>query len=135
MQKFVASIASTLHWRCFSGRSGTEGDGVAMPHQSLPLILETHIQVCPWFELIKAVSVKWSSNCLVFWPAQVLSTSVLCLLLSSPPAAAPFANWGGHTTLVLTVTLSSLASAHQQPDTGGVECDAEVGSWFALLYS
>lgn len=46
--------------------------------------------------------------------------------------AAHFSNSGGHANIIFTVNLSSLVSADQQPDTDGVECEAEVGF---LLYN
>jgi len=60
----------------------------------------------------------------------MLSRYVLYLILSTPLiayVAAQFSNSGGYANIILTVNLSSLVSAHEQPDTDGVECEAEVG--------
>lgn len=60
----------------------------------------------------------------------MLSRSVLYLLLSTllmEYVAVYFSKSGGYANIIFTVNLSSLVSADQQPDTDGVECEAEVG--------
>lgn len=68
----------------------------------------------------------------------MLPRSVLYLCLSTTLmayVAARFSNSGGYANISFTVNLFSLVSADQQPETDGVECEAEVGFLASLLYN